>query len=43
MVIKRYEYEISNFEDTIRRNALGALYERRTGKKVLNLHFLFYC
>ena len=43
MVIKRYEYEISYNEETMSKNIFGALYERRTGVKVLNLLFLFYC
>ena len=39
MTNKRYEIEVREKERPIHEKIFGALYERRIGKKVLNLHF----
>ena len=36
MTIKRHEIEVRDKERPIHENVLGAIYERRIGKKVLN-------
>ena len=41
MTNKRHEIEVREKEKPIHEKIFGALYERRTGKKVLNLHFSF--
>ena len=38
MVIKRFEIEIREKEETISKKIFRALYERRTGEKVLHLY-----
>ena len=41
MVNKRHEIELREKERPIHEKVFGALYERRTGEEVLNLHFSY--
>ena len=41
MAIKRYEIEIREKEENINEKVFKALFERRIGQKVLNLHFSY--
>ena len=41
MTNKRHEIEVREKERPIHEKVFGALYERRIGKKVLNLNFSF--
>ena len=41
MANKRHEIEVREKERPIHEKVLGALYERRTGEEVLNLHFSY--
>ena len=40
IINKRFENEIREKEETIHKKVFGALYERRIGAEVFNLHFL---
>ena len=41
MIIKRFENEIREKEETIHAKVFRALYKRRIGRKVLNLHLSY--
>ena len=41
MTYRRFENEIREKEETIHAKVFGALYERRIGEVVLNLHFSY--
>ena len=43
MTNKRHEMEVKKKEKPIHKKVFGALYEKRIGVKVLNLHFLYNC
>ena len=41
MTYRRFENEVREKEETIHGKVFGALYERRMGRKVFNLHFSY--
>ena len=41
MANKRFEIEVREIERLIQEKVFGALYERRIGKEVLNLHYSY--